>query len=324
MEDIELTDKTKTKDSIKEERKWCVYIHTNKINNKVYVGITSKQPKKRWGKNGSEYASDQPVMHSAIQKYGWDNFEHIIFADGLTEEEAIHMEILLIALYKSNCKRYNNPEYGYNMTDGGEGVVGCPISEETRRKMSIKAKERLANPENHPMFGVQRFGEDNPFFGKRHTKESIVRMRQAKLGVMSGKNNPMYGKHHSEETRKKMSKNHADFRGEKHPRYGKSEQYTGINSGRAHHVYCIELNQLFVTVSEASKAVGHTGIYKSCKSNGKKSAGVHPVTGVDLHWLYAENAIDQGYITQQDLTNYLKNKKKEIDKLWQEQELVAQ
>ena len=154
--------------NITNEKKWCVYIHTNKINNKVYVGITSKSPEERWGNNGSQYNKEkQPIFGRAIAKYGWDGFEHIVFAENLTEEEAKHMEVLLIALYKSNCTRYKNPSFGYNMTDGGDGTVGWCPSEETRKKMSQKAKARTSIPENNTMYG------------KHHSKESKEKMKQS-------------------------------------------------------------------------------------------------------------------------------------------------
>lgn len=98
---------------------WCVYIHTNKINNKAYIGVTSKRPEKRWGENGNRY-SHNPALQNAIDKYGWDNFNHIIFMSNLSEQKAKHIEILLIALFQTNCKRFYTPSYGYNMTDGGD------------------------------------------------------------------------------------------------------------------------------------------------------------------------------------------------------------
>jgi group I intron endonuclease len=164
MEDIRLINENETEDSIKEERKWCVYMHTNKINNKVYVGITCRSVQERW-KGGYRYAEDQPVFHRAIKKYGWDGFEHIIFAEHLTKEEAINMEIALIALYKTNCRRYRNPSYGYNMTDGGEGCSGHVVSEESRKKMSEARKGIVFSEET-----IQKMREAQ--LGRKHTDET--------------------------------------------------------------------------------------------------------------------------------------------------------
>ena len=35
---------------------YCLYMHRNKINNKVYIGITSQTPSQRWGANGVGYS----------------------------------------------------------------------------------------------------------------------------------------------------------------------------------------------------------------------------------------------------------------------------
>ena len=173
-------------------------MHTNKANNKVYVGITYQNVQDRW-QNGLGYKKDQPVFYNAIKKYGWDGFEHIIFAEHLTEEEAKHMEILLIALYKTNCKKYDNPECGYNMTDGGDGIFGRKHTEETKRKLSQQAKERFANPENHPMYG------------KHWSTEIRKRMSEAQKGKHVGEQNAFFGKHHSQETIDKIKLAHADI-----------------------------------------------------------------------------------------------------------------
>lgn len=167
--------------SLEEDRPWCVYIHRNKINNKAYIGITSQNPKDRWGSNGYRYREeDHQVFYRAIQKYGWDNFEHIIWANGLTEKEAKHCEKLLIALFKTNCTKYRTPELGYNMTDGGDGIIGHIFTEESKRKMSMSQKRRFQNPKNHPMYG------------KHFTEEQKVAMSDARKGMCIGKNNPNY------------------------------------------------------------------------------------------------------------------------------------
>ena len=148
------------------DKRWCVYIHTNKLNNKVYIGITNRKPEHRWGKNGSKYNKKQPAFYNAIQKYGWDNFEHIIFADNLTEHEAKHMEIMLIALYKSNCCKYKNPEYGYNMTDGGDIN---PMQDDHRWTGNA-----------NPNYGNLKLnGENNPMFGISHSDDAKEKVRKA-------------------------------------------------------------------------------------------------------------------------------------------------
>lgn len=101
-------------------KKYYVYKHTNKTNGKVYIGITGQQPEDRW-KYGYGYQSQQ-IFWRAIQKYSWDGFTHEILFSGLTKEEAKRKEVELIALYKSNCTRYNSPSYGYNATDGGDTI----------------------------------------------------------------------------------------------------------------------------------------------------------------------------------------------------------
>lgn len=64
-----------------------IYMHRNKINKKVYIGITSREPHVRWGKNGNNY-NRHKHFYSAIKKYGWDNFEHKILTTVESKEEA--------------------------------------------------------------------------------------------------------------------------------------------------------------------------------------------------------------------------------------------
>lgn len=48
--------------------KYCVYCHINKINQKIYIGISSKSPFERWGNNGCHYSGQ--VFGRAIQNMG--------------------------------------------------------------------------------------------------------------------------------------------------------------------------------------------------------------------------------------------------------------
>lgn len=89
---------------------YTVYIHKNKINNKRYVGITSTSLKDRW-QEGYGYKT-QSIFFDDIIKYGWDNFEHEIVYENLSQREAQEKEIELIFKYKTwigfeDCCGYN-------------------------------------------------------------------------------------------------------------------------------------------------------------------------------------------------------------------------
>ena len=88
-------------------------MHKNKLNNKVYIGITGRNPEARWA-NGNGYKYNLHFYRS-IQKYGWDGFEHIILEDDLTREEAKEKEIYYIKKYNST-----NQDNGYNISRGGD------------------------------------------------------------------------------------------------------------------------------------------------------------------------------------------------------------
>lgn len=104
---------------------YCVYVHKNKENGKVYIGQT-KDVKERFARCGSNYKNNN-YFYSAIQKYGWDGFEHEILAYNLSKEEANEMERYYIQEFDAT-----NPEKGYNIAPGGD--VGV-FSESTKNKM---------------------------------------------------------------------------------------------------------------------------------------------------------------------------------------------
>lgn len=115
------------------ERNFKVYMHKNKMNGKVYIGITGQKLKYRW-REGKGYKGCR-AFNAAIKKYGWDTFEHMLLLDNLTKEEVEEKEIELIKKYKSNKKGY-----GYNISNGGS-TIGSH-SEETKKILSEKAKGR--------------------------------------------------------------------------------------------------------------------------------------------------------------------------------------
>lgn len=162
---------------------YCVYIHINKINDKKYIGITCRNPEDRWGLNGAGYKKEQSYFYKAIQKYGWDNFEHIIWADNLFEYEAKSIEVALIDTYKTNVCRWHDEAQGYNMTDGGEGTKGCVLSEETRKKMSQSRMGRQVSEETRKKIS-------NGHKGKHLSESTRKKLSEINIGKYAGAKNP--------------------------------------------------------------------------------------------------------------------------------------
>lgn len=161
------------------EKPWCVYKHTNKKNGKCYIGITSKKPEIRWAK-GVGYQQNRHFWN-AIQKYGWDNFDHEILYTGLTRGEACEKEIELIAEYRSF------EPGGYNQTIGGEGSNGWKMSDDQRAKISAQKKGKKRPPEIGEMVRQRSLG-------KRASAETRAKMSEVRMG-----------KYHTEETKQKLS-----------------------------------------------------------------------------------------------------------------------
>lgn len=119
---------------------YSVYKHENKLNHKVYIGQTN-DIKRRWKNNGINYKGC-PIFYNAIQKYGWDNFEHIILYDNLSQEEANYYEQLMIQFYNST-----DSENGYNILTGGQGL-GNYWSQEVNRQAQSERKRQYY--QEHP------------------------------------------------------------------------------------------------------------------------------------------------------------------------------
>ena len=207
---------------MEDKNTWCVYMHIFP-NDKKYIGITSQNVKYRWRSDGSGYKPrknrdpNSSRIWNAIQKYGWENVQHKILFENLSKNDACEKEVELIALYKSNDKRF-----GYNISLGGDVV---DMSDETKKKISKARKGKN--------YGL--VGENSPMYGKHHTEEAKRKISESQLGV----NHHMYGKHHTEQTRNKELISHLD---EAKP----VEQYDKNGN----------LIGLYISIHEASRVTG--------------------------------------------------------------------
>ena len=157
---------------------YSVYKHTNKINSKVYIGLTGRTPEKRWanglgykpkGKNQSAY------FYNAILKYGWDNFTHEILYTELTKQQAERIEIFLIGQYKSNQR-----EFGYNIDNGGN--CRGKMSEETKKKISESWSENRETRSKKISDGKK---------GYKFTEEHKKHLSEAKKGRKANNRKPV-------------------------------------------------------------------------------------------------------------------------------------
>jgi len=123
-----------------------VYKITNKINNKIYIGITGHALYKRIATYKSMVKSKKPNKHRMVQAMKKHGFEHFIFDVLFTassKEELKNKEIELISMLKST-----DPTIGYNISPGGYlpseesnlkrrlAFLGKPLSEEHKAKIA--------------------------------------------------------------------------------------------------------------------------------------------------------------------------------------------
>ena len=172
---------------------WVVYEHKSP-SGKVYIGITGRNPLKRWsngkgylGKSNGKYI--QPLFANAIIKYGWDNIEHKILFTNLSKQEACTKEINLIKYYKSIGM-------SYNITNGGEGNLGYVASIEAKIKISKALKGRPSK-----LRGVKR----------SHNTKLKISIASKKRGVSKEHMNKLHennrGKSHSKSWCENIGKN---------------------------------------------------------------------------------------------------------------------
>ena len=270
---------------------YTIYIHKNKINGKIYVGQTCQKVEYRWNK-GKGYDTC-PLFFKAIQKYGWDNFEHIILEENLTKEEANVKEQYYISLYKSNDRIF-----GYNIQSGGNNHT---VTDDSREKSRQHAQQLWQNEEFRnsqsirmkELWQTEEYREKQKLSRKPHavTPENRQKMLDGYQKYLQEHGHPQKGKYRTKETREKIS---CKMIGENNHRFGtipsqetKDKRHkTYIENGHGTRVRCIETGEIFSTITDAAKWCGlksSSGIHDNI-SGIKKSAGKHPITKEKLHW----------------------------------------
>jgi group I intron endonuclease len=165
----------------------------NLINGKVYIG-RARNPEKRWRAHCriSNRPNDKnhQLIHKAIRKYGNSNFLFKVVQELNSHKESKISEQYWITFYQSNVAKYGN-DFGYNLTDGGEGLTGYKHNQITKEKISFANSGKLRSLSDKKERSNFSTGKGNPMFGRHHTNESVNRMSLTRKenGTARGANN---------------------------------------------------------------------------------------------------------------------------------------
>lgn len=185
-----------------------VYLITNKINGKRYVGQHAGPDLEVYWRRTIYFALNgyqgKRLLYRAIRKYGESNFEMLSLVQVNTKEEMDRYEIGLIS-HLDLC----NPEKGYNLTAGGGGSFGFRPDDETRAKMS-KSRTGLKMPESHRRKLSERSKGNKYSLGKKMTEDNFNKLMAVHIGAKRSDearhrmSEAHKGKKLSEETKQKM------------------------------------------------------------------------------------------------------------------------
>lgn len=202
----------------KKKKYHFTYKTTNIINSRYYLGMHSTN------RIDDGYLGSGTRLRYEVTKYGRDNFKVEIIKYFNSREDLVQAEMQLITeqdLNSVNC---------LNLITGGNGfsIETSRCANEIRKqklqqdvdwreayilKLKDTKKEWVKNLTQQDKDtiskkikrGLKKSGHiHNSFLGKKHSKETILKMKKAKIGQGCGNKNSQYGKPRSEETKKKI------------------------------------------------------------------------------------------------------------------------
>ena len=147
---------------------FTIYKVTNEITNDFYIGFTtSLNPEKRFERHKSNtLAGISFHLYSAMRKYGIENFTFSALEVG---ENVEYGHKIAESLYI----KWLRPKY--NMTSGGDGVIGYVYTEEARKKISESLRGRKFPNRKRSM------GTSHSLESKKKISESVKRARKERF-----------------------------------------------------------------------------------------------------------------------------------------------
>ena len=186
----------------------CIYIFFCLVDYKVYIGKCSGK-RVKYRRNEHKRGEGNQLLFRAIQKHGWENFIFDTLHENVPKEMLNDLEMKEIARFHCNKSQGG---WGYNLTDGGEGVAGHKQSLETRQKKSMTTRGRTA-------WNKGKVGKSP----SAQTREKISKTLKARN---SGQVSHNKGKTLSEEHRQKISKTKKGKKAHnRHPEYERARWF---------------------------------------------------------------------------------------------------
>lgn len=178
-----------------------IYLTTNLINNKKYIG------QRHWEDidtiNEDNYLGSGIILKQAINKNGRNNFKKEILYICHSEEELCSKEKEFIKMYNAteNTNFYNIHEGG----SGGNTRKGYTEEEMNLFKLKMKTARKNYSHSEETRKKISDAWNNRENHMKQEEYREMFRVR------MSGKNNPMYGSKLSEEQKLKLLNSHNGF-----------------------------------------------------------------------------------------------------------------
>ena len=121
---------------------YSIYLITNKVNTKLYIGVTGKEIIERFKEHcRSARYNSKSLLHKAMRKNGIENFRASLLVTYPSKKEALEEEKKYIARLKTKIP------YGYNLTCGGEGLDEFKYNRKQKQELVKMLRKRWANPE---------------------------------------------------------------------------------------------------------------------------------------------------------------------------------
>lgn len=178
-----------------------IYLITNNVNGKRYVGLTSRSVSERWAEHLEEARGSRSrrALTLAIRKYGAPAFTIEQIAEADDWDSLCLAEVDLIESLGTKAP------LGYNMTDGGEGSRG--LCEEALERMREKCRKLRHTPESRQKISEAGAGrimseETKARISSKHSGKVLSPEHRQKLSLAkTGKKMPV----RSEEHKRKIS-----------------------------------------------------------------------------------------------------------------------